>query len=109
MTGRTRTGGLTIGLACAGTRAELVATCTLVRSSKTGKAYLQPLKKGVKFAGPTIIYPINQSADTPLSDFTVTDVVRNTLGVGPCQYILDLEGQGLAFQRESLLARHAIS
>ncbi|MDZ4860025.1 MAG: hypothetical protein SGI88_13690 [Candidatus Hydrogenedentes bacterium] len=65
---------------------------------KEGKAYLQPLKKGTRFAGPAVVYPINRSSDTPLSDYTVTDVVRNTLGVGPCQYILDLEGQGLSFK-----------
>ena len=30
---------------------------------------------------------------TPLEKLTVVDLVRMTLGVGPCQYILDLEGQ----------------
>ena len=30
---------------------------------------------------------------TPLDAYTVVDVMRNTLGVGPCEYILDLEGQ----------------
>src|SRR5207245_9113368 len=30
---------------------------------------------------------------TPLDAFTVVDVMRNTLGVGPCEHILDLEGQ----------------
>lgn len=49
------------------------------------------------FAGPAIIYPIDrvQAAPftTPLENFTVVDLVRMTLGVGPCQYILDLEGQ----------------
>src|SRR5437660_9669819 len=30
---------------------------------------------------------------TPLDAFTVVDVMRNTLGVGPCEHILDVEGQ----------------
>src|SRR5262249_40999568 len=31
--------------------------------------------------------------ETPPYLFTMVDVARNALGVGPCQYILDLEGQ----------------
>ena len=49
------------------------------------------------FAGPAIVYPLDrvQTApfQTPLEKFTVVDLVRMTLGVGPCQFILDLEGQ----------------
>lgn len=66
--------------------------------------YLQPLepRKGKEsavpgFAGPVIIYPIDrvQTAPfaTPLEKLAVVDLVRMTLGVGPCEYILDLEGQ----------------
>jgi len=40
-----------------------------------------------------VIYPINRVKQTPLDAYTVVDVMRNTLGVGPCEYILDLEGQ----------------
>ena len=43
-----------------------------------------------------MIYPINRVRETPLDEFTVVDVVRATLGVGPCEYILDVEGQGTA-------------
>jgi hypothetical protein len=58
------------------------------------KGYLQPLKnKALSFQGPAVIYPINRVQETPLPAYTVMDVMRNTLGVGPCQYILDLEGQ----------------
>ncbi len=58
------------------------------------QGYLQPLKsKVLKFQGPALIYPINRVQQTPLDAFTVVDVMRNTLGVGPCQHILDLEGQ----------------
>jgi hypothetical protein len=32
-------------------------------------------------------------AQTPIETYTVVDLVRNTLGVGPCEYILAVEGQ----------------
>ena len=58
------------------------------------KAYLQPLQSSVlKFQGTTVIYPINRVKQTPLDAYTVVDVMRNTLGVGPCEQLLDLEGQ----------------
>lgn len=68
-------------------------------------AHLQPLKarryaeRGdvYNFAGPAVIYPLDRAQAapfrTPLESLTVVDLVRLTLGVGPCQYILDLEGQ----------------
>ena len=56
--------------------------------------FLQPLKhKRVTFDGPVLIYALNRLAETPLTSYTPVDIVRNTLGVGPCQYILDVEGQ----------------
>jgi hypothetical protein len=58
------------------------------------KGYLQPLdRKGMKFGGPAVIYPIHRLPKTPVQSYTVVDVMRHTLGVGPCEYILDLEGQ----------------
>ena len=60
---------------------------------RQGRAYLQPLAKRVRFDGPAIIYPINRVKRTPLDAFTVVDIMRATLGVGPCEYILDVEGQ----------------
>ncbi len=58
------------------------------------KAYLQPLQSSVlKFQGTTVIYPLNRVKQTPLDAYTVVDVMRNTLGVGPCEQLLDLEGQ----------------
>ena len=55
---------------------------------------MQPLKRRVlQFQGPVVLYPINRVSQTPLDAFTVVDVMRNTLGVGPCQHILDVEGQ----------------
>jgi hypothetical protein len=63
-------------------------------SDREGRGYLEPLKnKAVQFQGPVVIYPINRVKQTPLDAYTVVDVMRNTLGVGPCEYILDLEGQ----------------
>ncbi len=56
--------------------------------------YLQPLRKRVlQLQGPVVVYPINRVTQTPLDSYTVVDVMRNTLGVGPCQHILDIEGQ----------------
>jgi len=62
---------------------------------RNGRGHIQPLrgKKALAFAGPAVLYPINRSRATPLEVFTVVDIVRATLGVGPCEYILDVEGQ----------------
>jgi hypothetical protein len=69
------------------------------------EGYLQPLEqpknkkenKFPTFAGPAVLYPIDRvnaaPFTTPLDKLTIVDLVRMTLGVGPCQYILDLEGQ----------------
>jgi hypothetical protein len=63
--------------------------------AKNGQGYLQPYKLDGRppFEGPALIYPITRLDDTPLDAYTVVDLVRATLGVGPCQYILDVEGQ----------------
>lgn len=63
------------------------------------RGYLQPLKgKEVQFAGPAIFYPLNRVKATPLNQFALVDIVRETLGVGPCQYILDVEGQHTSYK-----------
>ena len=74
-------------------------------ADRDGRGYLQPLKqrryteggKVHNFAGPAVLYPINraktQPFHTPINRLTVVDLVRLTLGIGPCEYILDLEGQ----------------
>jgi hypothetical protein len=70
-----------------------------------GKGYLQPFsKKPVSFEGPAVIYPINRVRQTPLDRFTITDIMRGTLGVGPCEYILDLEGQRAAMRGRATCA-----
>jgi hypothetical protein len=70
-----------------------------------GRGCLQPLKQRryaeggpvYDFVGPVLVYPLDRAKTsplaTPLDKLTVVDLVRMTLGVGPCQYILDLEGQ----------------
>ncbi len=61
---------------------------------REGYGCLQPLNRpALRLRGPALIYPINRVASTPLDAFTVLDLVRNTLGVGPCEYVLDVEGQ----------------
>jgi len=61
---------------------------------RNGQGRLQPLENPqLRFQGPAVIYPINRVSSTALDTFTVIDIVRNTLGVGPCEYILDVEGQ----------------
>ena len=42
--------------------------------------------------GHYVIYPLDRTKATPLTEFTPVDILRNTLGVGPCQYILETEG-----------------
>jgi len=59
-----------------------------------GRGHVQPLRsKVLAFEGPAVLYPISRARTTPLEAFTVVDVVRATLGVGPCEYVLDVEGQ----------------
>jgi len=43
-------------------------------------------------SGRVVVYPIDRSPDTPLTALCPIDVLRNTLGVGPCQYVLQSEG-----------------
>ena len=43
-----------------------------------------------------VVYPIDRSRATPLMTYCLVDLMRDTLGVGPCQYVLDAEGLGSA-------------
>jgi len=47
---------------------------------------------GKSAAASLVVYPLDRTRDTPLTVFTPVDVMRSTLGVGPCQYILEAEG-----------------
>ncbi len=63
-------------------------------SDSESKVFLQPLKhEALTFRGPAVFYPLNRVQATPLDVYTVVDIMRSSLGVGPCEYILDLEGQ----------------
>jgi hypothetical protein len=68
------------------------------------RGHLQPLTKPDRFEGPAVIYPIQRTKDTPLREFTVVDIVRATLGVGPCEYILDVEAQGTTMKGRATCA-----
>ena len=52
-----------------------------------GRGFVQPA--GASYA--VIVYPFDRGRGTPLEALTLTDLVRETLGVGPCQYILDAD------------------
>jgi hypothetical protein len=53
-----------------------------------------PEQKSGEHQGPLLTYLIDRTSATPLTASCPTDVMRNTLGVGPCQYILACEGMG---------------
>jgi len=55
---------------------------------------VQPAAPGIAPREPQslVVYPIDRSRTTPLATFCPIDVLRATLGVGPCQYILQTEG-----------------
>ena len=71
---------------------------------KSGRACLQPLKKVLTFEGPALLYPINRVKETPLDKHTVVDIVRDCLGVGPCQYVLDVEAQQTVYKGRATCA-----
>ena len=55
---------------------------------------MQPLKNDkLQFNGPVLIFPLVRLAETPVQSYTPVDIMRTTLGVGPCQHLLDVEGQ----------------
>jgi len=57
-------------------------------------AYIQPLEReALTMRGPLVVYPANRVPETPPEIFTVLDIARNSLGAGPCEYILDLDNQ----------------
>lgn len=59
-------------------------------------AYIQPPVRfpNGNFDGPFVVYPLDRTSETPLDRMTITDAMRNSLGVGPCEYIMDVAGQG---------------
>lgn len=65
------------------------------------RGYLQPLEietrtkfvPVLKYVGPALIFPMGRVPETPPEATTVIDLLRSTLGVGPCTHLLDVEGQ----------------
>ena len=52
-------------------------------------------KRGWRLTARTgVVYPLDRTQATPLETFCPIDVMRNSVGVGVCQYVLDLEGFG---------------
>ncbi len=60
---------------------------------KPGELVARVETQGPEYVGPAIAYPIDRSKETPLGELTVVDVMRQCLGVGPCEYIIDMAGQ----------------
>jgi len=61
---------------------------------KSGKAFLYLAKDAGPYAV-AVTYPMDRArkgGSTPASVYTLVDIVRDTLGVEPCEYILDVEG-----------------
>ena len=52
-----------------------------------GRGHVQP--GGGSYA--VLVYPFDRGRGTPLEALTLTDLLRQTLGVGPCRYILDAD------------------
>jgi hypothetical protein len=74
---------------------ELPASLGTCWVDEQGHGFIRP--KNEEYA--VVAYPLDRGdrgRGTPLTAFTVTDLVRATLGVGPCEYILDVKGQRLA-------------
>jgi hypothetical protein len=73
--------------------------CSLTSESGVAKSWdtesgAETRQKLDKYQAPLISYPLDRSTTTPLTATCPTDVMRNTLGVGPCQYILSCEALG---------------
>lgn len=63
-------------------------------TDEKGQGYVQPLKEeALTHVGPALIYPLARVESTPVNSYAVVDVMRATLGVGPCENLLDVEGQ----------------
>jgi hypothetical protein len=70
-------------------QAESVATpggcCAIGAATATGS-------DAVCGAQECVVYPLERDRTTPFTAFCVRDIMKNTLGVGPCEYVADKEG-----------------
>jgi hypothetical protein len=72
-------------------RADFFAKDGRCRSETTESSSAPPAAPE-GFDNGRLTYVLDRSRATPLDVFTPMDIMRNTLGVGPCQYVLDAEG-----------------
>ena len=76
-------------------RAESFGLETQLRADDPALRQIRSKAEAMASSGvaPSVLtYPIDRTKATPLTAFCPTDVLRDTLGVGPCQYILQTEG-----------------
>ncbi|MCK5849967.1 MAG: hypothetical protein KAH23_03555, partial [Kiritimatiellae bacterium] len=50
--------------------------------------------KGGAFHGPFTAYPIERTGKTPLDKLTIADLMKNSMGIGPCESILKTTSAG---------------
>jgi hypothetical protein len=83
--------------------------CWVEGKGADAKAMILPPTKfpNGTFAGAFVVYPIDRAAEavwheasaegeTPLDQLTIADLMRNSMGIGPCQHIMDVAGQGVS-------------
>ena len=63
-----------------------------LNAKKEGKEYIPQHKLPPNIYETVLIYPLNRLEATPVAVYTPVDIMRDTLGQGPCEYVLDLEG-----------------
>jgi len=76
-------------------RAESFGLETQLRADDPAVRQIRSQAEAMASSGvaPSVLtYPIDRTKATPLTASCPTDVLRDTLGVGPCQYILQTEG-----------------
>lgn len=84
-------------------KGDEVRVCLYADKSERGKAEAatkaaRKLNKDAPEVAPlnvydcAIIYPLGRVATTPVNIYTPIDLMRVTLGQGPCEYVLDLAG-----------------
>jgi hypothetical protein len=71
--------------------------CRFFDAKDLTKASIQPATQfpNGSFAGPFVAYPIERDKDTPLQQLAITDLMKNSMGIGPCETMLDVAGQAV--------------
>jgi hypothetical protein len=64
----------------------------VLRLPAPGQTPVETPPAGAQSPAKLLVYALDRSRATPLTTFCPIDVLRNTLGVGPCQYVLQSEG-----------------